>query len=86
MDANDSSTKSKAPVSQLVNAKVNGGNRKTALASNYVTRIRFVDAMSHFRNAFCIKLFAYLAKQLNYTRTLIPFDTRNNAKVEVYVL
>ena len=43
--------KSKAPVSQLVNAKVYSGNRKT------------VDAMSHCGNALCIKLFAYLAKQ-----------------------
>ena len=69
-----------------MNAKVNSGNRKTVLASNYATRIRFVDAMSHYGNALCIKLFAYLAKQLNYTRTLTPFDTRSTAGVEMYVL
>ena len=31
---------SKTPGSQLANAKVNSGNRKTVLASNYATRIR----------------------------------------------
>ena len=30
---------SKGPVSQLVNAEVNGGNRNAVLASNYATRI-----------------------------------------------
>ena len=32
--------KSKAPVSQLVNAEVNSGNLKAVLASNYASRIR----------------------------------------------
>ena len=31
---------SKAPVSQLVNAEVNSGNRKAVLVSNYAKRIR----------------------------------------------
>ena len=32
--------KPKAPVSQLVNAEVNSGNRKAVLASNYATRMQ----------------------------------------------
>ena len=32
-------SESKAPMSQLVNAEVNSGNRKAVLASNYATRI-----------------------------------------------
>ena len=63
-------------------AEMNSGNRKAALASNYATRIRGRHA--HCGNALCITLFAEHAKQV--TRTLIPFDTRSNAKVEVYFL
>ena len=36
----DRKQESKAPVSQLVNAEVNSGNRKAVLASNYARRIR----------------------------------------------
>ena len=54
-------------MSQLV-AEEKSGNRKAVLASNF---------------ALCIKLIAQHAKQLNYTRTLTPFDTQSNAKVEV---
>ena len=59
-------------MNQLLNAEVNGGNRKVVLASNYATRIR--GRHPAFRE--CI-----LYKQLNYTRTLIHSDTRSNAKV-----
>ena len=72
-------------MSQLESAEVNSGNRKAVFASNYATE-GFVDAMAYCGNALCIKLFAQHAKQLNYTRTLIPFHTQSNAKVEVYVL
>ena len=60
---------------------VKQGSHKTFLQG-------FVDAIPHCGNALCIKLFAQQAKQLNpvHTTTLIPFDTRSNAKVEVYVL
>ena len=67
-----------------MNAEVNSGNRKAVLASNFATRIRGRNAA--LRGCIMIKLFAQHAKELNFTRTLIPFDMRSNAKVEVYVL
>ena len=57
-------------MSQFV-AEEKSGNRKAVLASN---------------SALCIKLIAQHAKQLNYTTTLISFDTQRKAKVGVYVL
>ena len=55
-----SNNKLNAPVSQLVNAEVNSGNRKAVLASNYATRIRG----RHAALRECI-----MYKQLNYTRS-----------------
>ena len=56
---------------QLVKAEANSGNGKALLASNYY----------HAALRECI-----MYKQLNYARTLIPSDTRSNARVDVCVL
>ena len=69
--------KSKAPVSQLMNAEVNSGNRKAVLASSYAIRI----CGRHAALRECI-----MYKQLHYTRTLVPSNTRSNGNVDVCVL
>ena len=60
-----------------MNAELNSSNRKAILASNYATKIRG-------RHAALWECTMY--KQLNYTRTRIPSDTRSNAKVDVCVV
>ena len=61
----------------IVNTEVNSGNRKAVLPSNYATRIRGCHAA--LQECIMYKVICNLI-------THVPFGTRSNAKVDVYVL
>ena len=76
--------KSKAPVRQLVNAKVNSGNRKAVLASNYTLQLRICECHARMKcDVKGTKHYSHCIWLLKYNSSKFKIFQKTNLKIKI---